>query len=82
MASPIPPLIPGPAKGTEEWIDRFATLFSPPTPRASPTNTLPPLHQFDSPRSPGTEIGAFVSLPPSQDPFAAVPFSRMHARAK
>ncbi|KAK0429587.1 TLD-domain-containing protein [Armillaria borealis] len=75
MASSIPPLIPAQAKDTEEWIDRFATLFSPPTPRASPTDTPPPLPQFDSPRSPDIEFGAFVSVPPSQDPLATTPFS-------
>ncbi|PBK81546.1 TLD-domain-containing protein [Armillaria gallica] len=75
MASSIPPLIPAPEKDTEEWIDRFATLFSPPTPRASPTNTSAPLPVLDWPRSPDTEFGAFVSVPPSQDPLATTPFS-------
>ncbi|KAK0184716.1 TLD-domain-containing protein [Armillaria mellea] len=79
MASSKPPLTPAPAKDTEEWIDRFATLFSPPTPRASPTNSPPPLPQFDEPRSPDTEFGAFVSVPPSQDPLATTPFSPVDA---
>ncbi|PBK58539.1 hypothetical protein ARMSODRAFT_1028173 [Armillaria solidipes] len=57
MASSIP------ARLSEEWIDRFATLFlAPPTPRASPTNTPPPLHQFDSPYSTDAELGANNAL--------------------
>ncbi|KAK0470975.1 hypothetical protein IW261DRAFT_1344989, partial [Armillaria novae-zelandiae] len=63
-----------PPQDTEEWVDRFATLFSPPTPRASPTNTPAPLLQFDSPRSPDSEFGAFVSVLPSQDPLTTTPF--------
>ncbi|SJL14692.1 uncharacterized protein ARMOST_18158 [Armillaria ostoyae] len=36
-------------------MDRFATVFlAPPTPRASPTNTPPPLRQFDSCPAPWT----------------------------
>ncbi|KAG7439983.1 TLD-domain-containing protein [Guyanagaster necrorhizus] len=65
-----------PIKHAEECIDRFATLFSPPTPRASPTNSPPLIHPtLESPRSPDGEFGTFVSVPPSQDPLAAEPFS-------
>ncbi|KAK0454160.1 uncharacterized protein EV420DRAFT_603899 [Desarmillaria tabescens] len=81
MASSTPPLIPLPAPESEEMIDRFATLFSPPTPHASPTNTPPPSTfsiLTDSPHSPDGEFGAFVFVPPSQDPLATTPFSPVH----
>ncbi|KAK0200648.1 TLD-domain-containing protein [Desarmillaria ectypa] len=73
----IHPLVPSrDRRDSEEMIDKFATLFSPPTPRATPTNTPPPtISPLDSPRSPDGEFGAFVFVPPSQDPLAIVPFS-------
>ncbi|KAH0834279.1 TLD-domain-containing protein [Lanmaoa asiatica] len=67
----------------EADIDRFATLFSPATPPASPTlmpTEQPPLitHATARPRnltqgSADSDFGAFVSVPPSQDPLAHDP---------
>ncbi|ESK87364.1 oxidation resistance protein 1 [Moniliophthora roreri MCA 2997] len=67
----------------EEMYDRFATLFSPPTPRASPSPTPPPIWAPPSkpktnpviprrtiPESPMDDFGAFVSVPPAEDPLA------------
>ncbi|KAL0060048.1 oxidation resistance protein 1 [Marasmius tenuissimus] len=84
----IPPLIPVPKSQEknldEEMIDKFATLFSPPTPRASPTREIndgdsiwktpapsrPPAQQHWEPSTPDSEFGAFVSVPASEDPLA------------
>ncbi|KIJ64193.1 hypothetical protein HYDPIDRAFT_112140 [Hydnomerulius pinastri MD-312] len=66
----------------ESDIDRFATLFSPATPPATPTlifreqpptTTVPsrPAHQRHRTQSSAdSEFGAFVSVPPSQDPLS------------
>lgn len=78
----IPPLIPVPLNTTEDenktQEDLFATLFSPPTPRASPvpsaenaathTETRPNTHQRNS--SISSDFGAFVSVPAADDPLA------------
>ncbi|KAL0571036.1 oxidation resistance protein 1 [Marasmius crinis-equi] len=98
--SSIPPLIPVPASSgsstnnnhplDEEMIDKFATLFSPPTPRASPTprgdndsiwktpeptKRHQPSQYFEQPLSPDSEFGSFVSVPASEDPLADADFS-------
>ncbi|KAK7055527.1 Zn(2)-C6 fungal-type domain-containing protein [Favolaschia claudopus] len=59
----------------EEAFDRFATLFSPPTPRASPLDPLflPP--QTEAPHaapdvSPESEFGSFVSVSATEDPLS------------
>ncbi|KAJ7153463.1 TLD-domain-containing protein [Mycena crocata] len=63
----------------EEAFDKFSTLFSPPTPRASPE--LPPLAlpvqtkpahaAHAAPQmSPDSEFGSFVSVPAAQDPLS------------
>lgn len=78
----FPPLIPVPVAPTpkteDELESKFATLFSPPTPRASPD--LPifkpqtrSTEQREAPSSPDSEFGSFVSVPPSEDPLAAPP---------
>ncbi|KAK1220747.1 oxidation resistance protein 1 [Marasmius sp. AFHP31] len=75
---PIPPLIPAPAPASksqeknldEEMIDKFATLFSPPTPRASPTREQ--RRRRRRRHTPDSEFGAFVSVPASEDPLAGV----------
>ncbi|KAE9393145.1 TLD-domain-containing protein [Gymnopus androsaceus JB14] len=82
----FPPLIPVPVdskvQGSEEELDaKFATLFSPPTPRASPDlpsglifkSQTRPIEQHEAPNSPDSEFGSFVSVPPSEDPLAAPP---------
>ena len=74
----IAPLIPLPAttaKG-EEKEDIFATLFSPPTPRASPTQTPEPTVVGRHARHARTEstesdFGAFVSVPAAEDPLGS-----------
>ncbi|KAG8215521.1 TLD-domain-containing protein [Butyriboletus roseoflavus] len=63
---------------SEADIDRFATLFSPATPPATPTLTatvqLPPIDgpttraRKSTQGSADSDFGAFVSVPPSQDP--------------
>ncbi|KAI9457383.1 TLD-domain-containing protein [Boletus coccyginus] len=74
---PLRPQDPDTPALSEADIDRFATLFSPATPPATPTLTSkeepPPVRP--AARSRGTtqgssdsEFGAFVSVPPSQDP--------------
>ncbi|KAI0328827.1 hypothetical protein GY45DRAFT_1222347, partial [Cubamyces sp. BRFM 1775] len=73
---PIPPLIPLPgerrAEGTRDKDDVFATLFSPPTPRASPTHTPEPGQSRPArhvrTESTDSDFGAFVSVSASEDP--------------
>lgn len=85
MARPLPsPLIPLPANssstaGVASNEDLFSTLFSPPTPRASPVPT-PPNHRAGRPSiskpharthstaSTDSDFGAFVSVPATEDP--------------
>ncbi|KAJ7457040.1 hypothetical protein FB451DRAFT_1564434, partial [Mycena latifolia] len=60
---------------TEEAFDKFSTLFSPPTPRASPILdplTLPAETQstYAAQNSPDSEFGSFVSVPAAQDPLS------------
>ncbi|KAJ7750876.1 TLD-domain-containing protein [Mycena metata] len=60
----------------EEAFDKFSTLFSPATPRASPV--LGPLFLPErsqeavhlAPQSPDSEFGSFVSVPAEQDPLS------------
>ncbi|KAI0776556.1 TLD-domain-containing protein [Trametes elegans] len=76
---PIPPLIPLPVtaphnepKTRDEKADVFATLFSPPTPRASPTLTPEPGQSQPAghtrTESTDSDFGAFVSVSASEDP--------------
>ncbi|KAF7321136.1 Zn(2)-C6 fungal-type domain-containing protein [Mycena chlorophos] len=61
----------------EEAFDKFANLFLPPTPRASPVPSPPPLTlpvvppSSASIASPDSEFGAFVSVSPTEDPLSA-----------
>ncbi len=59
------------AKG-EDKEDIFATLFSPPTPRASPTQTPEPTYSRPARHarieSMEDDFGAFVSVPATEDP--------------
>lgn len=73
--SNIPPLIPLPSStsrpDSEESIDKFASLFSPPTPRASPTGWPKPERPIAPPkhvRQESDDFGAFVSVLPNQAP--------------
>ncbi|KAJ3747196.1 TLD-domain-containing protein [Lentinula detonsa] len=80
----FPPLIPIPSAPSssdakEQLDEEFATLFSPPTPRASPepsSDIFKPLprssssNQHDASNSPDSEFGSFVSVPPSEDPLS------------
>ncbi|EKM48990.1 uncharacterized protein PHACADRAFT_189009 [Phanerochaete carnosa HHB-10118-sp] len=87
MSQPIsiPPLIPLPAETSRRLTnndakdDIFATLFSPATPRASPTlHPVPdePIMEIVRPRntehsrtsSTDSEFGSFVSVPSTEDP--------------
>ncbi|KAJ7658497.1 TLD-domain-containing protein [Mycena rosella] len=60
----------------EEAFDKFSTLFSPATPRASPVLdplSLPepiPSTYHASQMSPDSEFGSFVSVPAAQDPLS------------
>lgn len=76
----IPPLIPLPA-GTDQSTthdakdDLFATLFSPATPRASPTLEPVPDEDLVRPKprhsrttSTDSDFGSFVSVPSAEDP--------------
>ncbi|CDO76666.1 hypothetical protein BN946_scf184752.g4 [Trametes cinnabarina] len=73
---PIPPLVPLPgqqhAKAKYDKEDVFATLFSPPTPHASPTHTPEPGQSRPArharTESTDSEFGAFVSVSSSEDP--------------
>jgi hypothetical protein len=52
-------------------LDRFATLFSPATPPATPTLVATESPPAARPRkSTDSDFGAFVSVPPSQDPLS------------
>ncbi|KAJ7852961.1 TLD-domain-containing protein [Mycena leptocephala] len=83
-ASSKPPIPTPPAPKTraqidleaEEAFDKFSTLFSPATPRASPV--LDPLFLPEQPRatyevpemSPDSEFGSFMSVPAAEDPLS------------
>ncbi|KAJ6578770.1 TLD-domain-containing protein [Mycena vulgaris] len=60
----------------EEAFNKFSTLFSPPTPRASPVldplslPELAPSTDVAPPMSPDSEFGSFVSVPAAQDPLS------------
>nr|VWP00784.1 Transcription factor MBP1 [Ganoderma boninense] len=68
----ISPLIPLQIRKGEDKEDLFATLFSPPTPRASPTRTPEPNSGWSArharQESTDSEFGAFVSVPATEDP--------------
>ncbi|KAI0820544.1 hypothetical protein BC628DRAFT_1276649, partial [Trametes gibbosa] len=67
----IAPLIPLPAQRlTSDKDDIFATLFSPPTPRASPTHSPDPSRPSRHVRTESTDsdFGAFVSVSAAEDP--------------
>ncbi|KAM5534141.1 hypothetical protein V8D89_012161 [Ganoderma adspersum] len=70
------PLIPLPTHRGEDKEDLFATLFSPPTPRASPTRTPEPSSGWSArharQESTDSEFGAFVSVPATEDPLRLV----------
>ncbi|KAF5385693.1 hypothetical protein D9757_005528 [Collybiopsis confluens] len=81
----FPPLIPVPApksRSGAQFEDKFATLFSPPTPRASPDlpadsifkSPTRPIAQYQAPNSPDSEFGSFISVPPTEDPLAFATF--------
>ncbi|KAK7032495.1 oxidation resistance protein 1 [Paramarasmius palmivorus] len=72
-----------PQQDDEEMYDKFATLFSPPTPRATPSPTPPPIWGAPPPKTSPTipkkprpdsfsdaDFGDFVSVPPSEDPLS------------
>ncbi|KAH9943635.1 hypothetical protein B0H21DRAFT_823619 [Amylocystis lapponica] len=74
----IPPLIPLPDNSQtvadDDKDDLFATLFSPPTPRASPTlppSNAPPARYHTRTESVDSEFGSFVSVPSTDDPLRA-----------
>ncbi|KAF8121075.1 hypothetical protein EV363DRAFT_1129120, partial [Boletus edulis] len=61
-------------------MNRFATLFAPATPPATPTLTAteqpPPIarpRKSTHSSSDSADFGAFVSVPPSQDPLSSNP---------
>ncbi|KAI1787086.1 hypothetical protein LXA43DRAFT_870702, partial [Ganoderma leucocontextum] len=68
----VSPLIPLPTQKGDDKEDLFATLFSPPTPRASPTRTPEPNSGWSGrharQESTDSEFGAFVSVPATEDP--------------
>ena len=87
MSNPIsiPPLIPLPVDTQQQRTnddakdDIFATLFSPATPRASPTlqpvpdepfteSTRPRMRAHSRTSSTDSEFGSFVSVPSAEDP--------------
>ena len=72
----VSPLIPLPTHRGEDKEDLFATLFSPPTPRASPTRTPEPTSGWSArharQESTDSEFGAFVSVPAAEDPLRLV----------
>jgi hypothetical protein len=84
-----PPAIASPSTyaAVDADVDRFATLFSPATPPATPilrtAPATPPLQRqlvhlsTHQPRSASSDsdFGSFVSVPPTQDPLATLPFS-------
>ncbi|EPS92653.1 hypothetical protein FOMPIDRAFT_1020938, partial [Fomitopsis schrenkii] len=80
LPTPLIPLPPEPAgqsypstaSQSSSQEDLFATLFSPPTPRASPTPTqassAPRPYAHSRSQSTSSDFGAFVSVPASDDP--------------
>ncbi len=78
---PLPAPQPTPAQkralADEELLDKYAILFSPPTPRASPIpdlslqTAIPPSPDPIPSSSSDGEFGSFVSVPASEDPLAA-----------
>ncbi|KAF5345521.1 hypothetical protein D9758_012017 [Tetrapyrgos nigripes] len=70
-------------KEEEAMMDKFAILFSPPTPRASPVPGASsddiwkpsgrPSEVQENPMSPDSEFGSFVSVPASEDPLTSFP---------
>ncbi|KAF9077814.1 hypothetical protein BDP27DRAFT_1208298, partial [Rhodocollybia butyracea] len=77
----FPPLIPVPvaskSDAEEKLEEKFATLFQPPTPRASPVPFSPifrppprPVEdiQHQTSHSPDSEFGPFISVPAFEDP--------------
>ncbi|PIL26353.1 hypothetical protein GSI_12109 [Ganoderma sinense ZZ0214-1] len=68
----VSPLIPLQTHKGEDKEDLFATLFSPPTPRASPARTPEPTSGWSArhtrQESSGSEFGAFVSVSATEDP--------------
>ncbi|KAJ3773197.1 TLD-domain-containing protein [Lentinula raphanica] len=82
----FPPLIPVPSSSSkpdadEQLEEEFATLFSPPTPRASPEPPSDmifkpmtrPVQTQEASNSPDSEFGSFISVPPSEDPLSFTP---------
>ncbi|KAJ7630111.1 TLD-domain-containing protein [Mycena polygramma] len=78
-ATPAPPVAKTPAQLDQEAeaaFDKFATLFSPATPRASPVLDVLSLPEQPQPThpaaevSPDSEFGSFVSVPAEQDPLS------------
>ncbi|KAI0665525.1 TLD-domain-containing protein [Trametes maxima] len=73
---PIPPLVPlprqQPLRHHDDKDDVFATLFSPPTPRASPTRSPEPSENRPTrharTESTDSDFGAFVSVLAADDP--------------
>ncbi|KAH7924100.1 hypothetical protein BV22DRAFT_1035518 [Leucogyrophana mollusca] len=81
LAQPKASRPPGKRPLDESDIDRFATLFSPATPPASPvpifgggvpttSATAQRPHQHRTHGSADSEFGSFVSVPPTQDPLS------------
>ena len=84
-STPTPPQTQTPRKA-EDTIDIFSTLFSPATPRPSPTltpitifpvnnstNARPIPHsyqQYSEPKSADSDFGSFVSVPATEDPLS------------
>ncbi|KZT05113.1 uncharacterized protein LAESUDRAFT_242399 [Laetiporus sulphureus 93-53] len=78
MASSLTPLPKGSRTldDDDDKDDLFATLFSPPTPRASPipstslagSDVSRPSHEHARTASTDSEFGAFVSIPSSEGP--------------
>ncbi|KAJ7459501.1 TLD-domain-containing protein [Mycena galericulata] len=76
--TPTPSTLKTPAqidREAEEAFDKFSTLFSPPTPRASPIDPLflpsenqPTQAPYET--LPDSEFGSFVSVPAAQDPLS------------
>lgn len=90
----IPPLIPLPAPSatkSDATEDLFATLFSPPTPPASPIpgpifdsiapTTSRPIPHTRRASTPSSDFGSFVSVSASDDPLKSEqpePFTPLH----
>ncbi|KAJ7730243.1 TLD-domain-containing protein [Mycena maculata] len=80
-STPAPPATKSRAeldREAEAAFDKFSTLFSPPTPHASPVlgSLSLPGHSaltdsaYGAPMSPDSEFGSFVSVPAAQDPLS------------